>query len=690
MADTPYPLPKSIRQTDWLIGTGATTYGPFGENWGIFDNDDVEVETRPAGGGEPVLSDAVAEKTSLAERYSPFTITFPVAITAATEYRVTGRRRHERALAVTRGGAVHGDDLELELSKQSILHQELRRDVAALPPPFPRASTFFGFDADGKPATFAQPPALTFIDGLRGKVRLRNGGTDWALDDGGYGGVEVSNNGRVIMANGGVWVLRDKAALQAATLDAVITQVFLTKSGTRWFRLATVPGTIKFNQVTSNGGMVAWEADIDVLDFAALGVKGDNTDESSIIADICNSIPTMQTAQRYRPTIFVLEAGKRYFAPNGAFHLFQNHCHVYGNWAVVRGGDAPAIRVTNNNSINNPGYCKIQNVWLCNDANGASLSPAVLLLSAPHTKIEGCKIAALDANHSGGGGTKACAGDGIELRASVGVSINGNTILRPGKKGVHAHGGVKTYGAGLQVHATSGASSIENNYIAWAQEAGIFCKDGTTTSIINNKIEVCQGGIVIDSMTDFVIEGGQGYFEVNNRDVEVRETANEFPTFAADRQVQSGLISGLYSTSTESIHIGTQGSPSKVIVRDNWLSGQPRIYVDAAFTDWRAQRNQLVALVDESATTVRSDHLVKFIDIDLLSIAASTSRLESNVSFSGAAIGDTVEVVARGDTQGLIFTADVPVANAVRMRTTNPTNAAVDLASINFQYIVKR
>lgn len=129
MADTPYPLPKSIRQTDWLVGTGATTYGPFGEQWGIFDNADVFVETRDAATGAPLANTATAEKTSLAERYSPFTITFPVAITSATEYRVTGRRQHERALAVTRGGAVDGVSLELELSKQSVVLQEHRRDI---------------------------------------------------------------------------------------------------------------------------------------------------------------------------------------------------------------------------------------------------------------------------------------------------------------------------------------------------------------------------------------------------------------------------------------------------------------------------------------------------------------------------------------------------------------------------------
>jgi hypothetical protein len=133
MADTPYPLPKSKRQTDWLIGTGATTYGPFGDGWGIFDNSDVLIETRNAATGVATPNSATAEKTSLSERYSPFTITFPIAITAATEYRVSGLRQHERSVAVTRGGAIHGASLEIELTKQSVVAQELRRDLEAFP-----------------------------------------------------------------------------------------------------------------------------------------------------------------------------------------------------------------------------------------------------------------------------------------------------------------------------------------------------------------------------------------------------------------------------------------------------------------------------------------------------------------------------------------------------------------------------
>jgi hypothetical protein len=129
MADTPYPLPRSIRQTEVLLGTGATRYGPFGTGWGIFDIEDVLVETRPAAGGTFVPVAAAIEKTAISNRYSAFYVTFPAAITAATAYRVTGKRKPNRQVAVTRGGKIDGLALEEELSKHVVVSQEQQRDI---------------------------------------------------------------------------------------------------------------------------------------------------------------------------------------------------------------------------------------------------------------------------------------------------------------------------------------------------------------------------------------------------------------------------------------------------------------------------------------------------------------------------------------------------------------------------------
>jgi hypothetical protein len=132
MASTPYPLPKSTRQTAVLAGDGRTTYGPFGEGWGIFDTSDVLVETRPATGGAWTPATVTVSKTAPAARYSTFSITFPAAVTSATQFRVRGKRAHERQVAITRGGAIDGTALELELSKQTVVLQEQRRDIDGL------------------------------------------------------------------------------------------------------------------------------------------------------------------------------------------------------------------------------------------------------------------------------------------------------------------------------------------------------------------------------------------------------------------------------------------------------------------------------------------------------------------------------------------------------------------------------
>lgn len=131
MATTPYPLPESTRQSAVQLGDGSTTYGPFGDGWGIFDLDDVLVETRAV--GDTIFTEAAVTvaKVNPAAAYDFFTITFGAALSASFEYRVTGKRLQERELAVTRGGSIDGVALEKELSKISVVLQEQRRDINA-------------------------------------------------------------------------------------------------------------------------------------------------------------------------------------------------------------------------------------------------------------------------------------------------------------------------------------------------------------------------------------------------------------------------------------------------------------------------------------------------------------------------------------------------------------------------------
>jgi hypothetical protein len=132
MAATPYPLPKSTRQTATLLGTGVDTYGPFGTGWGIFEIADVLVETRPVGGTTWVPAAVTVAKVNPAAAYGPFTIKFSAAIATTMQYRVTGKRQHERSVAVSRGGSIDGVALEKELSKVAVVLQEQRRDIGGL------------------------------------------------------------------------------------------------------------------------------------------------------------------------------------------------------------------------------------------------------------------------------------------------------------------------------------------------------------------------------------------------------------------------------------------------------------------------------------------------------------------------------------------------------------------------------
>jgi hypothetical protein len=163
MADTPFPLPTSLRQTDVLIGDGRTTYGPFGEGWGIFDDDDVDVNVLP------VQVAFTVEKVALSEKYSAFTVTFARALTAADTFQIKGKRRHRRELAVTRGGAIDGLALELELSKQSVVMQELDRDIDDVAGRFKSFETDFSDDvavAEAAAAEAVSAAAASMLNAL--------------------------------------------------------------------------------------------------------------------------------------------------------------------------------------------------------------------------------------------------------------------------------------------------------------------------------------------------------------------------------------------------------------------------------------------------------------------------------------------------------------------------------------------
>ena len=128
-AQTPYPLPRQLRESAVLVGDG--TAGPYGPStYRIFDVADVAVYARAE--GEESYSDVTdgcaIEKTAGAA-FDTFSVTFGAAVHATTHWYSQARRRHERQSAVTQGGAISGIELEKELSKQATVLSETRRDI---------------------------------------------------------------------------------------------------------------------------------------------------------------------------------------------------------------------------------------------------------------------------------------------------------------------------------------------------------------------------------------------------------------------------------------------------------------------------------------------------------------------------------------------------------------------------------
>jgi hypothetical protein len=126
MTVTPYPFPRSFRESEVLNGTGVSTYGPFG--FKIFDPVDVKVYVKPD--DQDLFEEAPAIVTKVSNQpFDDFTVTFPADLPPSTRFIVRSERLHERQIAVTKGGAISTDQLEKELSKQGTVLDELRRDL---------------------------------------------------------------------------------------------------------------------------------------------------------------------------------------------------------------------------------------------------------------------------------------------------------------------------------------------------------------------------------------------------------------------------------------------------------------------------------------------------------------------------------------------------------------------------------
>lgn len=125
---TPYPLPRETRQSTLLLGNG--TAGPYGPTtFKVFDTADIEVWQLLTGALFWTRVTAIVVTKTAAAAFDTVSVTFPAVVASTTRFAILSRRVHERTIAVLRAGAIDADQLEKELSKQSTILQELRRDI---------------------------------------------------------------------------------------------------------------------------------------------------------------------------------------------------------------------------------------------------------------------------------------------------------------------------------------------------------------------------------------------------------------------------------------------------------------------------------------------------------------------------------------------------------------------------------
>lgn len=123
----PHLLERSTRQSAPTAFDGSSrTYGPF--DFQIHDPADVVVELREIGADLWILTDARTVTKGAAEP-DYFTITFDAIHPASHEFRVRGKRVHERTTSLSTGKSLNLDALSREQQQIAMVLQELRRDV---------------------------------------------------------------------------------------------------------------------------------------------------------------------------------------------------------------------------------------------------------------------------------------------------------------------------------------------------------------------------------------------------------------------------------------------------------------------------------------------------------------------------------------------------------------------------------
>ncbi|MGO4836088.1 hypothetical protein AB4144_27980, partial [Rhizobiaceae sp. 2RAB30] len=95
----------------------------------MFDIADVGVWLQPAGENHYTEAEGVTVAKTADQPFDTVSVTFPAPVPASTKFVIQAARVQERSVASTQAGIVAAMELERELSKQSTVLSEVRRDI---------------------------------------------------------------------------------------------------------------------------------------------------------------------------------------------------------------------------------------------------------------------------------------------------------------------------------------------------------------------------------------------------------------------------------------------------------------------------------------------------------------------------------------------------------------------------------
>lgn len=340
----------------------------------------------------------------------------------------------------------------------------------------------------------------------------------------------------------------------------------------------------RLGMVDSNGvPLILSYMGSEVLRPEDFGAKGDNsTDDYTALQAMFNSVSNVGVTQVQRPTVVWMRPGAIY-RTSSTPKIQQYNVKVIGNFAGIKatGAANTALMVDFAASVNNVPGVYVENLAL----QGATDSAAYCFWArnAPQLHIYNliCKDFATD------GTSVACAGgDAIRLEGCVSYRVDHCKIDKAGGYGVNIKSNTGPH--------ESQMGSVSHCRIYRTGNAGIRFSEGGGHTAINNDLELCTGGIVVNaSFSSSIINN---YFESNTTDIQYNNTTD----LVGARAIQSAYIAGNDCNSTTALllHEG-----DKIQVLPNRFAGNVQIDAGATNTFYFIQLQQTGSFTNSSAST---------------------------------------------------------------------------------------